>query len=188
MVLVTLGFYLFNVGYYGSETSQLFGYMIGSSVTLEFVNETIFLAYAMIFPSAVFLMYFIIPVKAKWLGWITIAMLGYQLVRGFVYGAYYGVALILAAVINLVIFFFFGRGKPGARGQYRQHKRKQEFQRRTRPLEPGPGNMGTGSRHRCAICGRTELDAPHLEFRFCSRCNGNYEYCSDHLFSHEHVK
>ena len=145
VVLVTLGFYLFNVGYYGSETSQLFGYMIGSSVTLEFVNETIFLAYAMIFPSAVFLMYFIIPVKAKWLGWITIAMLGYQLVRGFVYGAYYGVALILAAVINLVIFFFFGRGKPGARGQYRQHKRKQEFQRRTRPLEPGPGNMGTGN-------------------------------------------
>ena len=41
---------------------------------------------------------------------------------------------------------------------------------------------------RCAVCGRTELDDPCLEFRFCSKCNGNYEYCQDHLFTHEHVK
>ena len=43
-------------------------------------------------------------------------------------------------------------------------------------------------RHRCAVCGRTELDDPNLEFRYCSKCNGNYEYCSDHLFTHEHVQ
>jgi len=42
--------------------------------------------------------------------------------------------------------------------------------------------------HRCAVCGRTELDDPELEFRFCSKCNGNYEYCNDHLFTHIHVK
>ena len=35
--------------------------------------------------------------------------------------------------------------------------------------------------------GRTELDNPNLEFRYCSKCDGNYEYCSDHLFTHEHV-
>ncbi len=51
----------------------------------------------------------------------------------------------------------------------------------------GPGNA-RASIHRCAVCGRTELDAPDLEFRFCSRCNGNYEYCSDHLHSHMHVQ
>ena len=37
-------------------------------------------------------------------------------------------------------------------------------------------------------CGRTELDDSSLEFRFCSKCNGNYEYCQDHLFTHQHVK
>ncbi|GFI65231.1 hypothetical protein IMSAG185_00826 [Lachnospiraceae bacterium] len=42
--------------------------------------------------------------------------------------------------------------------------------------------------HKCAICGRTEEDDPNLEFRFCSKCNGNYEYCQNHLFTHEHVK
>ncbi len=40
----------------------------------------------------------------------------------------------------------------------------------------------------CAVCGRTEEDDPNLEFRFCSKCNGNYEYCQYHLFTHEHVK
>ena len=43
-------------------------------------------------------------------------------------------------------------------------------------------------RHKCFICGRTEKDDPDLEFRYCSKCEGNYEYCQDHLFTHEHVK
>ena len=42
--------------------------------------------------------------------------------------------------------------------------------------------------YKCAICGRTEADDENLEFRFCSRCNGNHEYCNEHLFTHEHVK
>ena len=44
------------------------------------------------------------------------------------------------------------------------------------------------TRHKCAICGRTELDDENLEFRFCSKCEGNYEYCSEHLYTHEHVR
>ena len=42
--------------------------------------------------------------------------------------------------------------------------------------------------HKCAVCGRTEKDGDDLVFRYCSKCNGNYEYCQDHLFTHEHVK
>jgi hypothetical protein len=45
-----------------------------------------------------------------------------------------------------------------------------------------------GARHKCAICGRTEQDDDSLEFRFCSKCEGNYEYCQDHLFTHQHIK
>ena len=44
------------------------------------------------------------------------------------------------------------------------------------------------TRHKCAICGQTEDDDPSLEFRFCSKCNGNYEYCQQHLFTHTHVQ
>ena len=45
-----------------------------------------------------------------------------------------------------------------------------------------------GARHKCTICGRTELDDENLEFRFCSKCEGNHEYCQDHLFTHQHIK
>ena len=49
-------------------------------------------------------------------------------------------------------------------------------------------STNTITRHKCAVCGRTEESNPELEFRFCSKCNGNYEYCQDHLFSHTHVQ
>lgn len=48
-------------------------------------------------------------------------------------------------------------------------------------------NAGT-MLHKCSICGRTNLTNPELSFRYCSKCEGNHEYCQDHLFTHEHVK
>ena len=42
-------------------------------------------------------------------------------------------------------------------------------------------------RHRCAICGVTDVDDPNEEFRFCTTCEGAFEYCSKHLHNHRHV-
>ena len=50
------------------------------------------------------------------------------------------------------------------------------------------GILGRIAKHKCAICGRTSEDYPNLEFRFCSKCEGNYEFCEDHLFTHKHFK
>ena len=61
-------------------------------------------------------------------------------------------------------------------------KRKQAFRR-----EVHSAAKSGQPRHRCAVCGRTELDDDRLEFRYCSKCDGNYEYCQDHLFTHEHI-
>ncbi|MBO6108561.1 MAG: hypothetical protein J6P16_04045 [Eubacterium sp.] len=188
VMLSTLVFYLINCfmnGGLSSEISAWFGWYIGLSATLDYLNQTLFLAFALMYPDARFLLYFVIPVKAKWLAWLYLAILGYQLVRCIIYGAYFGVALIVGALLNFLIFFVFGRGKPGVGARFEQRKRAQEFRRRARPYENTTGQ--TAGRHRCAICGRTELDAPQLEFRYCSKCKGNYEYCSDHLFSHQHV-
>ena len=184
VILATLVFYLINIGMYGSESGPLFGYMIGYSVTFEYLNETVFLAFALLQPDARFLLYFVIPFKAKWMAWISIGLLSFNFVYFIVKGQYYGVALIVGAVLNFLLFFLLGRGKQSVRGQYQQKKRQHEFQRRTRPLEPSEEG---GSMHRCAICGRTEKDNPRLEFRYCTKCNGNYEYCSEHLFTHTHV-
>ena len=63
----------------------------------------------------------------------------------------------------------------------KQMKRRQQFKQEVKRSAPV-------TRHKCAICGRTDADDEKLEFRFCSKCEGTYEYCQDHLFTHEHVK
>ena len=72
----------------------------------------------------------------------------------------------------------------GVKDMHRKHVFYKEIRegRKSQVVSPG------GAIHRCHVCGRTELDDPNLEFRYCSKCNGNYEYCQDHLFTHEHVK
>ena len=41
-------------------------------------------------------------------------------------------------------------------------------------------------KHKCAVCGRTELDGEDIVFRYCSKCNGNFEFCQEHLYTHVH--
>ena len=65
---------------------------------------------------------------------------------------------------------------------YKQKKRQREFQRKIKPM------AAAKMIHRCAVCGRTDQDSPGMEFRFCSKCEGSYEYCMDHLYTHTHVK
>ena len=89
-----------------------------------------------------------------------------------------GRIIIGASLLNVIIFFLATRNM--ARISPRQMRRRQVFRQEVKK------EMGT-TRHKCAICGRTEQDG-NLEFRFCSKCEGNYEYCQDHLFTHEHVK
>ena len=65
----------------------------------------------------------------------------------------------------------------------KQVKRKIVYQSRVKRAMPKPG----AARHKCAICGKTEADGEDLEFRFCSKCDGMYEYCQEHLYTHKHV-
>ena len=178
ILVVTLAAYLIMGIVY---PAQEVGIWLGMQVTLEYVTESLFLAFALVFPDVQFLLFFIIPVKAKWLSIFYFALDAYQIIQGIMMKSYYPVALIVVSLINICIFFFFAKGRPGMAAHARQTKRKAEFkQKMHESREKGPI-------HRCAICGRTELDAPELDFRYCSKCDGRYEYCSEHLFTHEHV-
>ena len=70
----------------------------------------------------------------------------------------------------------------------KEMKRKREYKKKMERAQRSTHVYENGAKHKCAVCGRTELDDPSLEFRYCSKCNGNYEYCQDHLFTHTHVK
>jgi hypothetical protein len=178
ILIVTLAAYLIMGIVY---PAQEVGIWLGMQVTLEYVTESLFLAFALVFPDVQFLLFFIIPVKAKWLSIFYFALDAYQIIQGIMMKSYYPVALIVVSLINIFIFFFFAKGRPGMAAHARQTKRKTEFKQKMHESEK------KGPIHRCAICGRTEIDAPELDFRYCSKCDGRYEYCSEHLFTHEHV-
>ena len=179
------------------------------SFSTYYVNMSIFLAFAATFPEARVLLMFFIPVKVKWLGILYAVLLVWEFVRS----PYYLRVAIFASLLNFVIFWL--RSRNMRRFSPSEVRRRSAYRRavsgRTQGTTRGaasagsaaagqdsgrygakmapPGRAGAaGTFHRCAICGRTELDGSDLEFRYCSRCEGSYEYCRDHLFTHVHVK
>lgn len=141
-----------------------------------YINMSIFLAFAATFPEVQVLLMFLIPVKVKWMG----ILYGVMLLYDFIWEATpVGRVAIASSLLNFVIFFVTSRSH--IHMSPRQIKRRVEFKQDIR-------RNSKGTKHKCAICGRTEEDDPSLEFRFCSKCSGNYEYCQNHLFTHTHIK
>ena len=147
-----------------------------------YINMSIFLAFAATFPDVQVLLMFVIPVKVKWLGVVYAVFLLVELIQYYSLGMYYwfAVAAIAASLLNFVVFYLRSRHSYMHLNP-KQMKRKMEFRQDVK-------RNSRITKHKCAICGRTEEDDPTLEFRFCSNCNGNYEYCQYHLFTHEHRK
>lgn len=153
-----------------------------------YVNMSIFLAFAATFPNVQVLLMFFIPVKVKWLGILDGVMLIYDFLaaKDIVLGA--GIVIQTAVLIRIVIassllnfLIFFIRSRNRIHMTPKQMKRRMEFKQDVR-------RNSKITKHKCAICGQTEDDDPNLEFRFCSKCKGNYEYCQHHLFTHTHVQ
>lgn len=143
-----------------------------------YINMSIFLACAASIPDVQVLLMFLFPIKVKWLGIVYGIILLVNCIQG-------GIAtwiVVIFSLLNFLVFFLRSKGKMHL--SVGQIKRQQEFHQKMRAA----GQTKGITRHKCAICGRTELDGDDLEFRFCSKCNGNYEYCQYHLFTHEHVK
>lgn len=152
-------------------------FAIGSlAFSTAYVNMSIFLAFAATFPESQVLLMFIIPIKVKWMGIVY----GVLAVWEFIQGNMFSRIAIAFSLLNFIVFFFTSRRHiiRSPKQIKRQHEYKREVKRSTNVI----------TTHKCAICGRTNESNPELEFRFCSKCNGNYEYCQDHLFTHEHVK
>ena len=158
--------------------------LVGNVFSTYYISLSTFLAYAMCYPDMQVLLMFIIPVKMKWMAIFYVVV--YEMIQYIMAGAWYLVIPIVASLLNFIIFYFgtkdFSRYNP------KEIHRRNEFRRAMEPQGRMKSGSGSVTKHKCAICGRTELDDPNLEFRFCSRCNGNYEYCQDHLFTHTHVK
>ena len=162
----------------------------GSQFSTYYISLSIFLAYALTYPDMKVLLYFVIPIKMKWMAIVYAALVVYDIVRYFMGGAWFMALPIIASLLNFIIFFLGTRNLN--RYNPKEIHRRNQFKRamgesKTVPF-PGGSKSGEVTKHKCAVCGRTEKDDPNLEFRFCSKCNGNYEYCQDHLYTHIHKK
>ena len=162
--------------FYG--TTQYFIY-VSRNFSTYFVNMSIFLGFAATFPEVQVLLMFIIPIKVKWMGIAYVILLLVQFLQNGIIGK----IVIGASLLNVVIFFLMTRSNLRMRMSPRQVKRRHDYYREVKRAKP----MSV-AKHKCAVCGKNSEDNPDTEFRFCSKCNGNYEYCQDHLFTHTHVK
>lgn len=180
-VLVCLGIYL--------VTGLNFSY------GTMYLNMSLFFAFAALFPDVQFLLFFIIPIKCKWLGYANGLYFAITIIAGFVvpfgtptwysllqFGILAMPANSVAALVSFLNFIVFYLATRRNKFSPKDIKRRKTYEKKVRTA------VQKSSHHRCAICGRTEEDGEDLEFRFCSKCAGNYEYCQDHLFTHEHRK
>lgn len=175
-------------------------------ITTYYINLTSFLAFALTFPDMQVMFMFIFPIKVKWLAIVDLVLIGMDFVsvgsqvsnvvntmkqevinnsqalaeldtfrNMFVWSSR---AMMLIPLLNFIIFFLMTRNM--RRLSPAEIKRKQHYKKEVKSA------TRMISKHKCAICGRTEADDEDLVFRFCSKCQGNYEYCQDHIFNHIH--
>lgn len=158
-------------------------------ITPSALNLSLFLAFALTFPDLRIYIMGLIPVRAIYLG---VLYAGIELYYFIVGNAGSRVAILLS-LLNLGLYLHWSGALKSllgvkAGGALRQGSARPKII----PLDGAKRKREAGSektaRHCCTVCGRTELTNPELEFRYCSKCKGDHEYCSDHLYTHEHLE
>ena len=143
----------------------------GGPATNMFIDTSVFLAFAYLYPNFTLSIYFILPIRIKWFA--LLAWLGYAVTLAT--GTWSDRAFVLASVCNFLLFFGRDIGR-------RMRSNKWQMEAAIRKV-----TVGNKPFHNCAICGLTEHDEPNEDFRICSKCDaGTFEYCSQHLRNHEH--
>lgn len=149
------------------------------SMGTTYINLSLFMAYAVTFPDMIFRLFFVIPIKAKFLAIADGVLYLLMMVACLLSRNWGGAVEILLSVLNFVVFFLITR-------DYKRVRPKTLIKQQKFKSEVRKGKLNKGS-HCCAVCGITDIDDPDMTFRYCSKCEGNYEYCQNHLYTHVHV-
>ena len=158
-----------------------------SSVNLAYyLNLSIFLIIATLYGDMQVLLMFIIPIKMKWAALIDVVLIVIDVIQYVQMGWWVFALFPLASFINYFIFTWpfwsikLGFARRQADPQVINFKRAQK-QAQKKARETG------GYMHKCAVCGLTDQDDPGMEFRYCSKCDGYYCYCANHINNHIHI-
>ena len=172
-------------------TKSVLGSRASVYLSTYYILMSMLLALAICMPEGEVRLYFVLPIKMKWMLVFELLYLAYIVfstfksmlaysnsIMGWILGLM-STAQIIFAIANMFLFFWASK----THISHKQKKRQREFRSQFSQPRPGSGI----SQHKCVICGRTELTNPELQFRYCSKCTGNKEYCQDHLFTHTHM-
>ena len=152
----------FAVGMIGTTVAAFF---FGNNFSNSMLIASLFFAFARFYPDEVIYILFILPVRIKWIAWVSAAFL---LFGFFSNSNAYRVSLVVA-LANYLIFF-------GPEMIY-QARHRQEVSTRRRRFER-QSRSEAEALHKCAVCGATELTDPNLDFRV---ARDGEEYCVPHL-------
>ena len=162
---------------------SILGGLILGLADIYYIHLSFFLVIATMYSEMQVLFMFVLPIKMKWLALLDVALI---LLQGLESGPYV-VLLALPSFINYFIFTWsFWSVKLGF---MRRQADPQviNFKRARKQAEKKARETG-GYLHKCAVCGVTDQDDPSLEFRYCSKCNGYYCYCANHINNHIHIR
>jgi hypothetical protein len=162
------------IGYMASVGASFAGWKIwpewDKPATNAFLEGSVFLAFAYLYPDFVIYIFFILPVRIKWLALLAWIGYGYSIL----FGSIPARVMTIASICNFLLFFGsdilhrMGYGRRQMEAQFRA------FRDRDKPF------------HRCMVCGITDKTNPQMDFRYCSQCEGSCGYCTEHLKNHEH--
>ena len=167
----------------GVVLTVLYGFLIyflmGLPISLDstYIYLSMFFSFAVLFPDMQVLFMFVIPMKMKYLAYIDLAFFLYA-----VFTTQFPMNLL--PLIALLNFLIFCGSELRAIMPRRQSKGTINFKRESaRIRREQEHKLYT---HKCAVCGKTDVDYPELEFRYCSRCAGYHCFCSEHINNHIH--
>lgn len=135
----------------------------------------------MTYPEMVVRLFYIIPIKMKWLAIVEAVLYALGVVQGILMGAW-GMALTpIIAMLNLFIFFSPDFSRRADQFQARHRTEAVQFRKAVKEQR-----RQKGYNHKCEVCGRTDTEYPNLQFRYCSKCTGYHCFCEEHIFNHVH--
>ncbi|MDO5001483.1 MAG: hypothetical protein Q4E20_04465 [Eubacteriales bacterium] len=174
----------FNIYFFsGIILTVLYGFIIyfttgiNIGVTAEYVYLSMFFSFAALFPDMQVLLFFIIPVKMKWLALVDAIFFVLSVVTS-------SFPVNLLPVVAILNFFIFCGGDLLRAIPRRPSANTVNFRRESQRIRRE--QSAKLYNHKCAVCGRTDTDHPELEFRYCSRCAGYHCFCQDHINNHIH--
>lgn len=177
----------FNLFYFtGVVMMDIWCMIFGGQASVTYLNLSLFLGFATMYPDSQFLLFFIIPVKAWLFALIDLGIVLMDLITmPFPYNFF--------SVISLANYFlFFGKDVLNLIPRSWQAKFKSRGSRKSQPkvihFDGEKVKKTPDYTHRCTVCGRTDVTNPEMEFRYCSRCHGYYCYCQEHINNHTHIE